>query len=72
MSDDHALNHSHNNDFENELEALVKRYLLRDGTCGGCMVDALHFYADEIDAARNHTALDLMMASMLRSAGRLT
>ncbi len=71
MSDDHALNHAHNNEFEHELEALVKRYLERDGTCGGCMVEALNYYAYEIDAARNHTALDLMTAAMLRSAGRL-
>ena len=71
MSDDHALNHAHNNEFENELEALVKRYLERDGTCGWSMVEALNFYAYEIASACNPSAFDLMMASMLRSAGRL-
>ena len=72
MSDDHAINHAHNNEFEHELEALVKRYLERGGTCGGCMVDALQFYADEINEAGLQQSMDVTMARLLRSAGRLT
>ena len=72
MSDDHAINHAHNREFESELEALVRRYLERGGTCGGCMADALNFYADVVDAARNGDALDQEMALALRAAGRLT
>ncbi len=63
--------HAHNSEFETELEALVKRYLERDGTRGWHMVEVLNFYAYEIANACNPSAFDLMMASMLRQAGRL-
>jgi hypothetical protein len=72
MTAHNEASHAVNRQFEEELDAFVRRYIKTEGICTACMADVLGFYADEIASERAQRALDLMTAGLLRSAGRLT
>ncbi len=72
MTAHNEASHAKNRQFEEELEALVKKYLAEEDTCRVCMADELEFYTDEIRTVDFERAMDLIAAGLLRSSGRLT